>query len=108
MVPGKYKNPLPPEKAKGRVSIKVDEPPVYVPYSAVPKFQPPDILIPDDFWSNLRQFLFERPVTLRERADAPFTKTSFGSGLADHLVVFLRPRLGYSRLLNSSLTIACG
>jgi len=108
MVPGKYKNPLPPEKAKGRVSIKVDEPPVYVPYSAVPKFQPPDILIPDDFWSNLRQFLFERPVRVRERADAPFTKTSFGSGIAGNLVEFLRPRLRYRGRVNSRLTVAWG
>ena len=29
---------------------------------AVPDFDRPAHLMPDDFWSNLKQFLFERPV----------------------------------------------
>jgi len=31
-----------------------------------PKFGRPAMLMPDNFWSNLRQFLFERPVKIRE------------------------------------------
>ena len=62
---------------------------VPVPSSALPDFGTPDILIPDNFWSNLKQFLFERPVKVIERADAPFTKNSFGSGLKDNLKFFL-------------------
>ena len=44
--------------------------------------------MPDDFWSNLKQFLTERPVKLRERSDVPFTKNTFGTGLLDNLRYF--------------------
>src|SRR6266436_2411880 len=108
MVPGKYNNLVPPEKTKGRVSTRGGEPAVYVPYSAVPKFEPPDILIPDDFWSNLRQFLVERPIKVRERADAPFTKTSFGSGIAGNLAELLRPGPASRGRVNSKLAVAWG
>jgi TonB family protein len=101
-VPGKFDSLLPPEITKGKVSARPAA------YSAVPKFDPPDILIPDNFWSNLRQFLFERPVKVRERADAPFTKTSFGSGIAGNLAEFLRPRPAARGRVNSRLAVAWG
>jgi len=60
-------------------------PAIPVPARAVPRFGRPDILIADNFWSNLKQFLTERPVNVRERKDAPFTQTSFGSGIGGNL-----------------------
>jgi TonB family protein len=45
--------------------------------------------MPDDFWSNLKQFLTERPVKIVERSDVPFTKNSFGSGLGENLKFFM-------------------
>src|SRR6266478_5477078 len=108
MVPGKYNNLVPPEKTKGRVSTRGGEPAVYVPYSAVPKFEPPDILIPDDFWSNLKQFLVERPIKVRERADAPFTKTSFGAGVGDNLKDFFSSGPAPKGPVNSRLAVAWG
>ena len=51
---------------------------VPVPREALPDFGTPDVLMPDDFWSNLKQFLFERPVKVIERKDAPFTRSTFG------------------------------
>jgi TonB family protein len=45
--------------------------------------------MPNDFWSNLKQFLLERPVKIIERKDAPFTRNSFGSGLSENLKFFL-------------------
>jgi len=74
----------------------------------VPKFTKPDILIPDNFWSNLRQFLVERPIKVRERKDAPFTQTTFGSGVMGNLAEFLRPRPASRRQVNSRLTVAWG
>src|SRR5713226_2254163 len=103
MVPGKYTNLVPPEKTRGKVSARGTEPAVSVPYSAVPKFEPPNILIPDDFWSNLRQFLFERPVRVRERADAPFTKTSFGEGVGGNLKEFFSSSPATRGPVNSKL-----
>jgi len=60
-----------------------------VPKSALPDFGTPAHLMPDDFWSNLKQFLLERPVKIIERSDVPFTKNSFGSGLSENLKFFL-------------------
>jgi TonB family protein len=59
-----------------------------VPNSALPDFGTPEILIPDNFWSNLKQFLFERPVKIAERTDVPFTKNTFGTGMMDNLKFF--------------------
>ena len=60
-----------------------------VPRSALPDFGAPAHLMPNDFWSNLKQFLLERPVKIIERSDVPFTKNSFGSGLSENLKFFL-------------------
>jgi periplasmic protein TonB len=70
---------------------------VPVPSSALPEFGTPAHLMPDDFWSNLKQFLTERPVKIVERADVPFTKNTFGTGMFDNLKFFFSspaPRKG--------------
>jgi len=87
-VPGNFINLLPPEITRPKVSAAGPRPAVPVPSSAVPKFTKPEILIPDNFWSNLKQFLTERPIKVRERKDAPFTQTSFGTGVGDNLKDF--------------------
>jgi TonB family protein len=74
----------------------------------VPKFAKPDILIPDNFWSNLKQFLTERPVTVRERKDAPFTQTSFGTGVGDNLREFFSSGPAPKGPVNSRLAVAWG
>jgi protein TonB len=106
-VPDKIINLLPPELAKARVSA-TPETPVPVPYTAVPKFAKPQILIPDNFWSNLKQFLTERPINVRERADAPFTKTSFGAGMGDNLKDFFSSKPVPKGPVNSKLAVAWG
>lgn len=107
-MPGKLINLLPPEITKPRVSGASPEPNVPVPASAVPKFTKPEILIPDNFWSNLRQFLIERPIKVRERADAPFTKTSFGMGMGDNLKDFFSSGPVPKGPVNSRLAVAWG
>src|SRR5437016_14149191 len=84
------------------------QPAVPVPASAVPKFDAPAILIPDNFWSNLRQFLTERPVRVRERKDAPFTQTSFGTGVGDNLKDFFSSGPVPKGPVNSRLAVAWG
>jgi hypothetical protein len=64
--------------------------------------------MPDNFWSNLKQFLTERPIKVRERKDAPFTQTSFGAGLAGNLWEFFRPAPVARRPVNSRLAVAWG
>jgi len=107
-VPGNFINLLPPGITKPKVSSAGREPAVQVPYSAVPKFAAPDILIPDNFWSNLKQFLTERPVKVRERKDAPFTQTSFGTGVGDNLRDFFSSRPAPKGPVNSKLAVAWG
>src|SRR5437762_11972677 len=108
MVPGKFINLLPPQITKPKVSAVGRAPAVPVPSSAVPKFTKPDLFIPDNFWSNLKQFLTERPVKVRERKDAPFTQTNFGSGLAGNLAEFFRPRAASRGRVNRRLAVAWG
>ena len=79
-----------------------------VPSSAVPKFTKPEILIPDNFWSNLKQFLTERPIKVRERKDAPFTQTSFGTGVGDNLKDFFSSGPAPKGPVNSRLAVAWG
>ena len=107
-MPGKFINLLPPEITKPRVSSAGSRPAVPVPSSAVPKFDAPAILIPDNFWSNLRQFLVERPIKVRERADAPFTKTSFGMGVGSNLRDFLSSSPSARGPVNSKLAVSWG
>ena len=107
-MPGNFINLLPPELTKAKVSGTGPEPAVSVPSSAVPKFVKPDILIPDNFWSNVKQFLIERPIKVRERSDAPFTKTSFGMGLGDNLKDFFSSGPAPKGPVNSKLAVAWG
>ena len=107
-MPGNFINLLPPEMTKAKVSGAGPEPAVSVPSSAVPKFVKPEILIPDNFWSNLKQFLVERPIKVRERADAPFTKTSFGTGLGDNLKDFFSSGPVPKGPVNSKLAVSWG
>jgi protein TonB len=87
-VPG-FINLLPPDLTKRAGSASPSEN-IAVPASAVPKFGKPDMLVPDNFWSNLKQFLTERPIKVTERPDAPFTRNAFGAGIADNLKDFFK------------------
>lgn len=107
-MPGKFIDLLPSQKMRPKVSAKGSEPSVPVPYSAVPKFARPEILIPDNFWSNLKQFLTERPVKVRERRDAPFTQTSFGAGLGSNLSDFFSSGPVPKGPVNSRLAVSWG
>jgi protein TonB len=107
-VPGNFINLLPPEITRPKVSAAGRPPAVPVPSSAVPKFTRADILIPDNFWSNLKQFLTERPIKVRERKDAPFTQISFGTGVGDNLKDFFSSGPAPKGPVNSRLAVAWG
>jgi protein TonB len=81
---------------------------VPVPSSAVPRFGAPDHLVPDNFWSNLKQFLTERPVKVVERPGAPFTRNTFGGGVGENLKEFFSSRPVPKGPLNSRLTVNWG
>ncbi len=107
MVPDLIVNLVPPELTKPSATGAGHEA-IPVSASAVPKFGPPSILIPTNFWSNFKQFLTERPVKVRERADAPFTKTSFGTGVMDNFKDFFRSGPVPKGPVNSRLAVSWG
>ena len=71
--------------------------------SGVPKFGPPDMLMPDNFWSNLKQFLFERPVKIREDFKSHLMPTQYGSGFWGNVSEFFSSRPVPKGPLNSRL-----
>jgi len=79
-----------------------------VPKSALPDFGTPAHLMPDDFWSNLKQFLLERPVKIIERRDVPFTRNTFGSGLGENLRFFLSAPKARKGPINKRLEVDWG
>jgi len=74
----------------------------------VPRFGAPAQLVSDDFWSNLKQFLTERPVKVVDRPGAPFTRNAFGGGVGDNLKEFLSSRPVPKGPLNSRLAVNWG
>ena len=107
MVPDLIVNLVPPEATKPSVSASGSQA-VPVPASAVPKFGAPALLIPDNFWSNLKQFLTERPVNVTDRAGAPFVKPAFGAGVMDNLRDFFSSRPVPKGPVNSRLAVSWG
>jgi protein TonB len=105
MVPESFINLLPPDLARPKVSSpsasNATQGPV--PASAVPRFGPPAHLIPDNFWSNFRDFLLERPAKLGPpRAGTPFRQMSFGGGVFENLKDFLSSRPALPRTAGTS------
>ncbi len=107
-VPDNFISLLPRSVKRPKVPTAGAAPAIPVPARAVPRFGRPDILIADNFWSNLKQFLTERPVNVRERKDAPFTQTSFGSGIGGNLWEFFKSGPSPKRRINSRLEVAWG
>ena len=106
-MPGEPISLIPPEATRANVSAgEANLAPV--PASAVPKFGKPPILVPDNFWSNLKQFLTERPIKVRERNDVPFTKTSFGGGVGENLKDFFSSQPAPKGPVNDRLAVAWG
>jgi periplasmic protein TonB len=104
-VPGPI-NLLPDEISRPKRTVPEEVVPM--PNSALPDFGAPAHMMPNDFWSNLKQFLTERPVKIVERSDVPFTKNSFGSGIKENFKFFLSaPKVG-DRPVNKRLEVDWG
>jgi protein TonB len=76
--------------------------------AALPDFGVPSHLMPDNFWSNLKQFLTERPVKITERSDVPFTKNTFGSGMRENLRFFFSAPAVSKTIVNKRLEVDWG
>ncbi len=101
-MPEHFINLLPPDLKKAKVSAGSSASPLS-PGTAAPRFGAPPHLVPDNFWSNLRDFLLERPINLGPpRTGTPFRQTSFRTGFFDNLKDFLSKTPAYARTPTNS------
>jgi len=107
MVQGLIVNLVPQDLKRVKPSAATESA-VPVPSTAVPKFGAPKILLNDNFWSNLKQFLTERPVKVTDRPGAPFVKANFGGGVLDNLRDFFSSRPVPKGPVNSRLAVSWG
>jgi periplasmic protein TonB len=82
--------------------------PLLQPGTALPRFGRPALLMPDNFWSNLKQFLFERPVKVKGDYRSPLMPSQYGGGLADNLKEFFSSQPVPKGPVNSRLSVAWG
>ncbi|HKV24842.1 MAG TPA: energy transducer TonB [Candidatus Acidoferrum sp.] len=105
-MPGLITKLVPPElKKRGASSGDQNIP---VPASGVPRFGAPKILLNDNFWSNLKQFLTERPVKVANRPGAPFVRAAFGGSVLDNFKDFLSSKPTPKGPVNSRLAVSWG
>src|ERR1700733_4731626 len=59
-------------------------------FGHTPKFGTPTRFVSEGFWSNLKQFLTERPVKFRGEVQSPLMPENYGDGFADNLKTVLK------------------
>ena len=81
---------------------------VPVPSSAVPTFTTPERVVTDGFWSNLKQFLTEKPIKVSGKTKSPLMPMNYGGGFSDNLKDFLSSRPVPKGPINSRLVVNWG
>jgi periplasmic protein TonB len=81
---------------------------VPVPASAVPGFTTPERVVTDGFWSNLKQFLTEKPIKVSGDASSPLMPERYGGGVGENLKEFFSSRPVPKGPLNSRLAVNWG
>jgi periplasmic protein TonB len=107
-VPDSIINLLPPELSKPDASMAKSLPAVPVPAKALPHFTTPKRVVTDGFWSNLKQFLTERPVRISGNFRSPLMPAQYGGGFGENLSEFFSSRPTPKGPVNSKLTVAWG
>lgn len=81
---------------------------VAVPAAAVPKFATPKHVVTDGFWSNLKQFLTERPVKLNSQVKSTLMPMEYGGGFSENLKDYFSSRGVPKGPVNSRLAVNWG
>jgi periplasmic protein TonB len=81
---------------------------VPVPASAVPGFTTPKYVVTDGFWSNLKQFLTEKPVKIHGDAHSPLMPDEYGGGFGENLKDFFKSKPVPKGPVNSRLAVNWG
>jgi periplasmic protein TonB len=74
----------------------------------VPAFTTPERVVTDGFWSNLKQFLTEKPVKVSGKSRSPLMPTTYGSGFRDNLKDFFSSQPAPKGPVNSRLAVNWG
>ncbi len=106
-MPGTFIDLLPTDLRKPKVSASA-EPAVPVPASALPRFMAPERFVTDGFWSNLKQFLTERPVKISGNFRSPLMPASYGGGFFENFREFFSSRPMPKGPVNSRLAVSWG
>jgi periplasmic protein TonB len=83
-------------------------PAVPVPASAVPTFSTPEKVVTDGFWSNLKQFLTEKPIKVNIKSKSPLMPADYGAGFSDNLKDFFSSKPVPKGPINSRLAVNWG
>ncbi len=103
-MPGPITTLLPPEFNRPAGSA----PAVPVPSTLVPRFAAPKHVVSDGFFSNLKQFLVERPVKLNGAVNSPLMPSTYGGGFSENLREFFSSRPVPKGPVNSRLAVSWG
>jgi TonB family protein len=106
-VPGTFIDLLPTDLRKPKVPTSA-EPAVPVPASALPRFMAPERFVTDGFWSNLKQFLTERPIKISGNFRSPLMPASYGGGFFENFREFFSSRPVPKGPVNSRLAVSWG
>jgi protein TonB len=74
----------------------------------LPRFGTPRRFVTEGFWSNLKQFLTERPVKVRGDLQSPLLPEEYGDGFAENLKTVLKAGPVPKSTGNSRLEVAWG
>jgi len=91
-VPSDFINLLPPNMNKSGAPNAAANDVRPVPSSAVPKFATPQRVVTDGFWSNLKQFLTEKPIKVNPNVHSTLMPDEYGGGFNDNLKDFFKSR----------------
>jgi periplasmic protein TonB len=103
-----FTNLLPPDMHKPDGSVSGTERAVPVPASAVPHFTTPERVVTDGFWSNLKQFLTEKPLKVSGSSRSPLMPDSYGDRFRDNLKEFFNSKPVPKGPLDSRLAVNWG
>jgi TonB family protein len=106
-VPGNFIDFLPSEAKKGNVS-GASEPNIPMPNSALPTFMTPKRVVTDGFWSNLKQFLTEKPIKVSGGVRSPLMPSEYGGGFFENLSDYFSGKSAPKGPVNSRLAVSWG
>ncbi len=106
-MPSNFINLLPPDPSQ-RIAPDPNAPPTPVPASAVPHFTTPERVVTDGFWSNLKQFLTEKPIKVNPSMHSTLMPDEYGGGFNENLKDFFSSRPVPKGPMNSRLAVNWG